>query len=238
MPGRVKCFVSGCSNSWYNKDNDNVSFHRLPKKLSLIEQYEEHLKTKLPKAQNARICGEHFKNGRREFPSELPLWQFPPANHCKKRKAPTVRGPIPKPKPRKEYFKTYKERLLKKRLEKNQVDFDNLKEQLHDLEEKLASEKEMNEKLRKYAHESEVLQNKLNQQQFGYEKFISDDSKMIFYTGLSRKQFNALWEFIEPELSTPIRKDISQKNELFAVLVKCRLGLEFEDLADRLGLSR
>ena len=35
----------------------------------------------------------------------------------------------------------------------------------------------MNEKLRKYAHESEVLQNKLNQQQFGYEKFISDDSK-------------------------------------------------------------
>ena len=27
----------------------------------------------------------------------------------------------------------------------------------------------MNEKLRKYAHESEVLQNKLNQQQFGYE---------------------------------------------------------------------
>ena len=70
------------------------------------------------------------------------------------------------------------------------------------------------------------------------EKFISDDSKMIFYTGLSRKQFNALWEFIESELSTPIRKDISQKNELFAVLVKCRLGLEFEDLADRLGLSR
>jgi chromosome segregation ATPase len=100
-------------------------------------------------------------------------------------------------------------------LKKNQVDSDNLKEQLHDLEEKLASEKdkekEMNEKLRKYAHESEVLQNKLNQQQFGYEKFISNDSKMIFYPGLSRKQFNALWEFIEPELSTPIRKDISQK---------------------------
>ncbi|CAB3977280.1 Hypothetical predicted protein [Paramuricea clavata] len=65
-----------------------------------------------------------------------------------------------------ENFKTYKERLLKKRLEKNQVDFDNLKEQLHDLEEKLAGEKdkekEMNEKLRKYVHESEVLQNKLN----------------------------------------------------------------------------
>ena len=105
----------------------------------------------------------------------------------------------------------------------SQDDFDNLKEQLHDLEEKLASEKdkekEMNEKLRKYVHESEVLQNKLNQQQFGYEKFISDDSKMIFYTGLSRKQFNALWEFIEPELSTPTRNDISQKNELFAVLV-------------------
>ncbi|CAB3977283.1 Hypothetical predicted protein [Paramuricea clavata] len=161
MPGQIKCFISGCSNSWYNKDNDN----------------------------------------------------FLPGNHCKKRKAPTVRGPIPKPKPRKEYFKTYKERLLKKRLEKNQVDFDNLKEQLHDLEEKLASEKdkekEMNEKLRKYVDESEVLQNKINQQQFGYEKFISDDSKMIFYTGLSRKQFYARWEFIEAELSTPIRKEVT-----------------------------
>ena len=65
------------------------------------------------------------------------------------------------------------------------------------------------------------MQNKLiNQQQFGYEKIISVDSKMIFYTGLSSEQFNALWEFIEPELCTPIRKNISQKNELFAVLVK------------------
>ena len=83
------------------------------------------------------------------------------------------------------------------------------------------------------------MQNKLiNQQQFGYEKFISDDSKTIFYTSLNSEQFNALWELTEPELCTPIRKNISQKNELFAVLVKCRLGLEFEDLADRLGLSR
>ena len=58
----------------------------------------------------------------------------------------------------------------------------------------------MNKKLRKYERESKVLQNKLiNQQQFGYEKFISDDSKMIFYTGLSSEQFNALWELIEPE---------------------------------------
>ena len=127
MPGRVKCFVSGCSNSWYNQDKDNISFHRLPKNKNLIEQYEKSLKTKLPSAQNARICGEHFKNGRREFPSELPLWQFPPPKHSLKRKGPVVRGPVPKPKPRTEYFKTYKEKLLKKRLEKKQADFDNLK---------------------------------------------------------------------------------------------------------------
>ena len=243
MPKRVKCVVSGCSNSWYNKYSNNVSFHRLPKSQNLIEQYEISLKTNLPKAQNARICGENIKNGRREFPSELPLWQFPPAKHSRKRKVPVVRGPVPKPKPRTEYFKTYKEKLLKNRLEKKQAELDNLKEQLNALEEKLASEKvkekDMNEKLRKYEHERKDLQNKLiNQQQFGYEKFISDDSKMIFYTGLSSEQFNALWELIEPELCTPIRKNISQKNELFAVLVKCRLGLEFDDLAERLGLSR
>ena len=243
MPTRVKCFVSGCSNSWFNQDKDNISFHRLPKNKNLIEQYEKSLKTKLPNAQNARICGEHFKNGRREFPSELPLWQLPPPKHSRKRKGPVVRGPAPKPKPRTEYFKTYKEKLLKKRLEKKQVDFDNLKKkQLNVLEEKLASEKakekEMNGKLRKYEHESNVLQNKLISQQFGCEKYIGDDSKMTFYTGLSSEQFNALWEFIEPELCTPIRKNISQKNEFFATLVRCRLGLEFEDLADRLELSR
>ena len=93
----------------------------------------------------------------------------------------------------------------------------------------------MNEKLRKYEHESNFLQNKLISQQFGCEKYIGDDSKMTFYTGLSSEQFNALWEFIEPELCTPIRKNISQKNEFFATLVRCRLGLEFEDLADRLN---
>ena len=96
----------------------------------------------------------------------------------------------------------------------------------------------MNGKLRKYEHESNVCQNKLISQQFGCEKYIGDDSKMTFYTGLSSEQFNALWEFIEPELCTPIRKNISQKNEFFATLVRCRLGLEFEDFADRLELSR
>ena len=127
----------------------------------------------------------------------MPLWQFPPTKHSRKRKVPVVRGPVPKPKPRTEYFKTYKEKPLKNRLEKKQAELDNLKEQLNALEEKLASEKvkekDMNEKFKKYEHESKVLQNKLiNQQQFGYETFISDDSKMIFYTGLSSEDFNAL----------------------------------------------
>ena len=66
--------------------------------------------------------------------------------------------------------------LLKKRLEKKQADFDNLKKQLNVLEEKLASEKakekEMNGKLRNYEHESNVCQNKLISQQFGCEKYI------------------------------------------------------------------
>ena len=174
----------------------------------------------------------------------MPLWQFPPTKHSRKRKVPVVRGPAPKPKPRTEYFKTYKEKLLKNRLEKKQAELDNLKEQLNALEEKLASEKakekDMNEKLKimnmkvKFCKINLLINSSLAM----YEKFISDDSKMIFYTGLNSEQFNALWELIEPELCTPIRKNISQKNELFAVLVKCRLGLEFEDLADRLGLSR
>jgi hypothetical protein len=63
MPGRVKCFVSGCSNLWYRKTISNkgtLSFHRLPKNTVLIDKYENTLKTKVPNAQNARVCGEHF----------------------------------------------------------------------------------------------------------------------------------------------------------------------------------
>ena len=39
---------------------------------------------------------------------------FPQQNTSRKRKAPVVRGPVPKPKPRTEYFKTDKEKLFKK----------------------------------------------------------------------------------------------------------------------------
>ena len=86
--------------------------------------------------------------------------------------------------------------------------------------------------------EIKKLQNKLKESEFSHEKFIGNDSKVVFYTGLSSEQFNALWKFLEPELCTPKCNGISQKNELFVVLVKCRLGLHYEDLADRLQISR
>ena len=78
----------------------------------------------------------------------------------------------------------------------------------------------------------------MKESEFGYEKFVGDDNKMVLYTGLTSEQFNALWNFLQPEICTPARKGINQKNELFVVLVRCRLGLQYEDLAVRIGISR
>lgn len=94
------------------------------------------------------------------------------------------------------------------RLEKKQIEVNNLKEEIN----ALARQWKTNEKFTNCESENKVLKNNLKHQQFGYEKFIDDDGKMVFYIGLNSKQFNAFWAFIEPELSMPIRKGISRKN--------------------------
>ena len=76
MPGRVKYFVSGCSNSWYTtKENDKaseLSFRRSPSNKQLVERYEKVLKTTFSNIQIVRICEAHFKNGRREIRKGMP----------------------------------------------------------------------------------------------------------------------------------------------------------------------
>lgn len=64
MPGRAKCFVTGCSYSWYiniKNRKGELSLHRLPTNEVLVKKYQEILKTKPPNAQNARICGSILK---------------------------------------------------------------------------------------------------------------------------------------------------------------------------------
>ena len=115
----------------------------------------------------------------------------------------------------------------------------NLKEQVQTCETKF---RELNESLQESLvnvdvgqrevkscqEEIKKLQNKLKESKISHEKFIGNGSKMVFNTGLTIGQFNALWKFLEPELCTPKRNGISQKNELFVVL-----GLHYKDLADR-----
>ena len=200
-----------------------------------ISDHFKHHSLYISNIKNARICGAPFENGRREFASELPLWQHPQrstVNHTKsKRKAPTPRGPVPQPKPRNEYFKTYKEKLLKKQLEKKQIEVNSFKEQVSKLQ-------EVHEEVKSCRKEIEELENRLKESKFTHERFAGDDNKMLFYTGLTNEQFNTLWAFLEPEICTPKRENISRKDELFAVLIKCMLALQYEDLADRFGISR
>lgn len=78
MPERRHCVVSGCSNSWKSNDvGKKLSFHCWPKQTRLSEKYEQILKTEVSSARNTWVCGVHFQQGRRQFPNELPVWQFP-----------------------------------------------------------------------------------------------------------------------------------------------------------------
>ena len=212
-------YLSGCSNVWYSDRNNNttkkLSFHRLPRDESIIEKYENILNTKVSK-KNVRVCGGHFKNGRRESRDELPLWQHPPKTPRKVRRAPTPRGPVPPPRPRTEHFKTYKEKLLKKQLDRKEVQVNNLKEQVCEVEKKnnelFSSLLTTVEEVKSCKEEIKQLENKLKETEFTHRKFIGSSSKMLFYTGLTNNQFNALWDFLEPEICTPKRENISQKD--------------------------
>ena len=212
MPGRVKCFVSGCSNAWYSNNKQNktreLSFHRLPRNETLVEKYQTILNSIFPNKKHTRICGAHFKNGKRESRDELPLWQFPPkALSTPKRKAPAPRGSIPQPKPRNKHFKSYKEKLLKKQLDKKIIEVNSLQVQVQEFENKieelknsldnsLANTNTANQKVEACKEDIRLLEQKLTETTFGHEKFVGNDDKMLFYTGLTNDQFNALWQFL------------------------------------------
>ncbi|KAL3873450.1 hypothetical protein ACJMK2_036566 [Sinanodonta woodiana] len=91
---------------------------------------------------------------------------------------------------------------------------------------------------------------------FSIDKVKDDDSMFRFYTGLTYKMFQSLWQFLgasalklnywnsavsEPEkrLSKQCgrKRIISPINELFLTLIRLRLGLLNADLAYRFGIS-
>lgn len=64
----------------------------------------------------------------------------------------------------------------------------------------------------------------------------SNDSKTAFYTGLhSWAVFKHLLEFLSPHVRTTLSLSIT--DELLLVLLRLRLGLLMEDVADRFGIS-
>ena len=86
MPGPLKCVVSGCSNSWYNKDSDNVSFHRLLKSQNLIEQYEISSKTKLPRHKMLEFAESILRMEDASFQVNCLCGSFPQQNTVEKGK--------------------------------------------------------------------------------------------------------------------------------------------------------
>ncbi|CAH1233133.1 Hypp605 [Branchiostoma lanceolatum] len=118
--------------------------------------------------------------------------------------------------------------------------------------------KQMNTKLKLEAASLKVQR---SQRQFSYDN-LKDDSKVQFYTGLPNRQaFDALYTYMAPNLkkirfwrgtsalkrgirrfiSTPKKfgpdTKLSGKDLLVMTLMKLKLGLLNEDLADRFGVS-
>ena len=117
----------------------------------------------------------------------------------------------------------------------------------------------LEQKIRNIRHHKQLLKIKNDQVTFSWKKF-KNDKKMNFYTGISSVLlFNTLFSLLKPYLprlsywrgskkrvSTKLQKrtfekssqkKLSQKDEFFMTLVKLRLGLLNEDLADRFNVS-
>ena len=97
------------------------------------------------------------------------------------------------------------------------------------------------------------LKLKLDKQKFCLTNICSDDSKVAFYTGFpSQSSLQACYNFLGPAVSKlshiPTAEETTRKcgrprsllpeDEFFLILVRIRLGLMEQDLADRFGVSQ
>ena len=84
--------------------------------------------------------------------------------------------------------------------------------------------------------ENGILRKQIQEEQFGVDKIQGNDHMTRFYTGLlSWGVFLHIFCFLSPYV-TPFSR-LCQEDELFLVLIRLRLGLFLQDLANRFRIS-
>ena len=95
LRGGYTCCVPGCSSN--TKRDKELSFHKLPRDVSLREKWVNSIKRKdfIPGEQH-RVCSLHFHGAPKQGRSDVPII-FPLLPQAKQRKPPQVRLPLEPP---------------------------------------------------------------------------------------------------------------------------------------------
>ena len=249
------CVVPGCSNK--SDQDTHLSFHRLLlKNKSLLKIWIHKIGRKnLPLNDNSRVCSEHFRGGRRLLVNdEYPTLKLP------KLSTQVVLPSKRSPRTRRRNGETISTQVqcadhISEQVESMLCDNAVCTELAgKEIESLLAQVKEL-------AKTVVDLKKQLSSK-FAVSTIAHDDCKVAFYTGFpTYNDFMACFRYLGPAVSnlvywssnsqkqessgTPLRskapsgraRRLQPVDEFFMTLVRLRLGLLEQDLADRFGIS-
>lgn len=246
------CAVPGCSNDSIRRPE--LSFHRLPlMKKKLLKVWVHKIGRKnLPLNNNTRVCSEHFVNSaqRRLRPDEYPSLKLPvlatSVTNPRKRKSPVKRS---KPEELDVCLSSCSEDDSVQVPDSTSSKSCCTELTVHDITLMERQISEMKQEINDLKTENALLK-------FTLSNIADNDKKVSFYTGFpSYKALMAFYKFLGPavynltywnskvEESTCVSKRkgrpraLAPLEEFFLVLVRLRLGLLEQDIADRFGLS-
>ena len=237
------CCVPGCSTR--SDREKHISYFGLPlRKKSLLKQWIHRIgRANLPINRSTKVCSLHFKNaaGRKLHPDEAPSEKLPkPVAPGSSRPPPRVRKLLPQCK-------------RARATDDPRVDTCEVAVNTEMLGESLDTEViALNERVCILEKQVEKAMKDIDNQKFRLCNIVDDNSKICFYTGFpSYKSLLACFDFLGPaahQLLYSSKSNEKLKNcqprslppleEFFLVLVRLRLGLMEQDLADRFGVSQ
>ena len=243
------CCVPGCSNDSVKKPS--LSFHRLPlnNKKQLKVWIHKIGRKNLPVKSNTRVCSEHFVNsaGRRLRKDEFPSRNLPILLTL-------VIMPVKRKSPRKRSEHVEDRSGSDEESEPAPVqDFDC--DQCCSTELTISEIKRMEERIEEMKEQLSELRHENAALKFSLANIGDNDKKVSFYTGFpTHAALMTCFKFLGPAVNQLIYwnsklddtcetkkkgrpQTLAPIEKFFLVLVRLRLGLLEQDLADRFGLS-
>ena len=211
------CSIPGCTSRSDKEGCKTVSFHTIPRDVSIRHQWLVSIKKPITISEHTRICSLHFVGGMKSASSPIPTL-FPWSTPAAVRATPRQRSP-PTPQPKHPKL----EEQLYEALDEAQTEIDARDKRIEELE-------------------SEVVS--MRMEVFGLQ-FARSDSDILFYTDLPTYCIlMSLFKYIEPLLSRlnycpesssvyfrGCHRALQPVDEFFMVLVQLRLALLEKDLA-------